>query len=122
MFNPEVVQIAEILGRATQGITRPFICRGEDEQLYFVKGRHAGRRSLVAEWLGSSMAAAFGLPVAPFRIAQVQEELINVGPPHFADLFEDTRIVADGGQVDLSSGFDQEIVVLLNVVAEKQMF
>jgi hypothetical protein len=86
MFNREVVQIIEVLGRATQGITRPFICRGEDEQLYFVKGRYAGRRSLIAEWLGSSMAAAFGLPVAPFRVGEIEEELIAVGPPHFAEL------------------------------------
>ncbi|MCF2133222.1 MULTISPECIES: HipA family kinase [Mycetohabitans] len=86
MFNREVVQIVEVLGRATQGITQPFICRGDDKQLYFVKGLHAGRRSLVAEWLGSAMAEAFGLPVAPFRIAQVADELIKIGPSHFAEL------------------------------------
>jgi hypothetical protein len=86
MFNREVVQIVEVLGRAAQGITQPFICRGEDDQLYFVKGRHAGRRSLVAEWLGSAMAEAFGLPVAPFRIAEVAVELIDVGPPYFGEL------------------------------------
>jgi len=86
MFNREIVQIIEVLGRAAQGITQPFICRGDDERLYFVKGRHAGRKSLIAEWLGSSMAEAFGLPVAPFRIAEVQEALIDIAPAEFVEL------------------------------------
>jgi hypothetical protein len=86
MFNREVVQIIEVLGRAAQGITQPFICRGDDERLYFVKGRHAGRKSLIAEWLGSSMAEAFGLPVVPFRIAEVQEALIDIAPAEFVEL------------------------------------
>jgi hypothetical protein len=81
MFNREVLQITEVLGRAAQGITRPFICRGDDGNLYFVKGANAGRKSLLAEWFGSSMAAAFGLPVAPFSIAEVDEALIDIGAP-----------------------------------------
>ena len=46
-----IVQIVEIIGRATQGVTKPFICRGEDEEIYFVKGRGAGKRSLICEWV-----------------------------------------------------------------------
>lgn len=41
------IQIVEVLGRSIQGITRPFICRGEDDRTYFVKGQGAGRRSLI---------------------------------------------------------------------------
>ncbi len=32
------------------------------------------------------MAEAFGLPVAPFRIAEVQEALIDIAPPEFVEL------------------------------------
>lgn len=32
------LEIVEIMGRAQQGVTQPFICRGEDDQVYFVKG------------------------------------------------------------------------------------
>ena len=36
------VVIEEIIGRSVQGVTRPFICRGDDGIVYFVKGRGAG--------------------------------------------------------------------------------
>lgn len=44
---PTVV-IEEVLGRSTQGVTEPFICRGDDGETYYVKGYGAGRRSLIA--------------------------------------------------------------------------
>jgi hypothetical protein len=53
-----------------------------------VKGKSAGRKSLVAEWLASCMAQAFGLPVAPFRIAEVDERLLSLGTTEFDDLGE----------------------------------
>jgi hypothetical protein len=37
MSEPNVV-IEEVLGRAHQGLTLPFICRGDDGAVYFVKG------------------------------------------------------------------------------------
>jgi hypothetical protein len=45
-----LVEIVEILGRSEQGRTRPFICRGDDGQIYYVKGRGALRRSQLCEW------------------------------------------------------------------------
>ena len=44
-------RITEVTARSTQGITRPFICRGDDGWLYFVKGNGAGRSSLISEWI-----------------------------------------------------------------------
>ena len=55
------IQILEIIGRATQGITKPFICRGEDEHIYFVKGRGAGMRSLICEWVVGNLAIKLGV-------------------------------------------------------------
>ena len=72
---PTVV-IEEVLDRARQGVTEPFICRGDDGQVYFVKGRSAGRRSLVCEWVASQLATAFGLPVAGYAVADVPEQLL----------------------------------------------
>lgn len=74
-----MTQIIEIIGRAEQGVTKPFICRGEDDEVYFVKGRGAGRRSLICEWIGGNLAKSFGLPVAPFQIVEVPEALISLG-------------------------------------------
>ncbi len=72
------VQIVEIMGRSTQGITRPFKCRGDDGHIYFVKGRGAGRRSQICEWIAGQLALRMGLPIAPFEIVDVPEELIRL--------------------------------------------
>lgn len=71
------VQIVEILRRSQQGATRPFICRGEDEALYFVKGRGAGSDSLIAEWVAGRLAEVMGIPIAPFRLVWVPEALLQ---------------------------------------------
>lgn len=72
------VQIVEIMGRSTQGITLPFKCRGDDGHIYFVKGRGAGRRSQICEWIVGQLALRLGLPIAPFNIVNVPEELIHL--------------------------------------------
>ena len=71
------IQIIEILNRSIQGITKPFYCRCEDGQAYFVKGHGAGKQSLIAEYVCGRLARAFGLPVADFEIVEVPQELIR---------------------------------------------
>lgn len=73
--------IVEIIKQAEQGLSSPFLCRGEDGELYFVKGRASGRASLWAEWLGGHLRRAFGLPIPPFCIAEVPAALIRECPP-----------------------------------------
>jgi len=70
------IKIIEILGRSIQGVTRPFQCRCENGDLYYVKGRGAGRYSLIAEYVCGRLARSFGLPVADFEIVEVPQELI----------------------------------------------
>lgn len=72
--------IVEILGRSEQGVTRPFLCRCEDDRLYYVKGRDAGSHSLLCEWLAGHLARAFGLPVPEFAIVQAPQGLIDLYP------------------------------------------
>lgn len=71
------VEIVEVLRRSTQGMTEPFICRGEDDAIYFVKGRAAGRPSLVKEWICGCLAQALNLPIAPFEIVEISDELMD---------------------------------------------
>ena len=71
------LEVVEIIGRSEQGFTKPYICRCNDGDVYFVKGRSATRRGLVNEWLCANLAKAFGLPIAPFAIAEVPQELIE---------------------------------------------
>lgn len=73
------IEIVEILGRSTQGVTQPFICRGEDQEIYYVKGRGAGRRSQITEWIVGNLAHRAGLPIPPFEVVEVPEELILFG-------------------------------------------
>lgn len=73
------IQIVEILGRSIQGVTRPFQCRCENGDLYYVKGHGAGRQSLIAEYVCGRLARSFSLPVADFEIVEVPQELITWG-------------------------------------------
>jgi hypothetical protein len=77
---PKPLTIIEIQNRSDQGMTRPFLCRCDDDQLYFVKGRSAGPRSLICEWLGGHLAKAFGLPVPDFAVASASAGLLDMHP------------------------------------------
>ena len=77
MVVPTVV-IEEILGRSCQGMTEPFICGGDDGEIYCVKGAGTGRRSLICEWVAAQRASAFGLPVAGYALAEVPEQLVAI--------------------------------------------
>ena len=69
--------VVEVLDRSVQGITKPYVCRCDDGEVYFVKGRSATRPGLIAEWLCARLASQFGLPIAPYAIATVPNELIE---------------------------------------------
>ena len=83
MINKGIVQIIEIIGPAKAGRTEPFLCRGDDNNLYYVKGAHAGRKAQIREWVGSRLATEFGLPVANCVIVELSQELIEILPPEW---------------------------------------
>jgi hypothetical protein len=72
------VKIVEIVTRSAQGITRPFICRGDDGWLYFVKGKGAGNRALISEWTAGHLGKRLGLPIPDFKQATIPPELIRL--------------------------------------------
>lgn len=72
--------IIEIIKPAEQGLSTPFLCRGDDDLLYFVKGRNSGRASQWAEWLAGQVGRAFGLPIPPFRLVEVPANLVRECP------------------------------------------
>lgn len=71
------VRIVEVIGRSVQGITRPFICRGDDGRQYFVKGNGAGRRALIAEWMAGQVGVRLGLPIPSFKQTLIPSELVE---------------------------------------------
>lgn len=80
------VQIVEILGPSDQGKSRPYKCRGEDDAIYYVKGRQTNRASLWHEWICGHLALRFGLHVPPFEIVEVGEDLLRETPAEWQDL------------------------------------
>ena len=80
------VQIVEILGPSDQGRSRPYKCRGEDDAIYYVKGRQTNRASLWHEWICGHLAQRFGLNVPAFEIVEVGADLLREAPPEWRDL------------------------------------
>lgn len=74
------VEIVEVIRRSEQGVTHPFICHGDDDAVYYVKGRSAGRHSQIAEWIAGSLGMRLDLPLAPFEIVNVPAELVEWDP------------------------------------------
>lgn len=58
-------------------MTRPFLCRAEDDALYYVKGNYAGCRALCCEWAAGRLGRLLGLPIPEFCIAEVPSELVT---------------------------------------------
>ncbi|AQZ51113.1 hypothetical protein Mame_01768 [Martelella mediterranea DSM 17316] len=73
------IEIDEVLRRSDQGKTEPYICRGSDNKIYFVKGKSAGYDSLVKEWVAGQLGRRLGLPIPRFSIVVVPRELYEAG-------------------------------------------
>ncbi|KQP05330.1 hypothetical protein ASF45_12510 [Pseudorhodoferax sp. Leaf265] len=69
--------VIEVISRAEQGRTQPYLCRCDDGHSYYVKGRSANRRGLAAEVICAQLATALDLPVPEAVIAEVPDELIE---------------------------------------------
>lgn len=73
------IQVEEVLGRAKQGATEPYICRCEEKNLYYVKGKGAGYGSLIKEWIAGKLALHLNLPIPTFAIVDVPKALYQAG-------------------------------------------
>ncbi|OYW76131.1 MAG: hypothetical protein B7Z37_10285 [Verrucomicrobia bacterium 12-59-8] len=73
--------ITAVLGRAEQGMTRPFICQVNHWNTCYVKGAYAGLRSLCREWVAGWLAkeVLWGLPIGvpPIEMSEVPRALIE---------------------------------------------
>lgn len=75
-----IVQIEEVITELKQGYSGVFRCLGTDQQYYYVKGHNVGRDDQAKEWICGNLAKAFGLPVADFCLAEVDECLYEYLP------------------------------------------
>jgi hypothetical protein len=81
-----VLEIVEIAGLSDQGKSKPYLCRGEDEKLYYVKGQNASSSARCREWIVGNLAKAFGLPVPPFCLVNVSPELLAETPDEWQNI------------------------------------
>tara|TARA_R110001592_G_scaffold44230_1_gene142549 strand:+ start:87 stop:812 length:726 start_codon:yes stop_codon:yes gene_type:complete len=73
-----IPNVIELLGRSTQGVTKPFICRCDDGHIYYVKGIDANRSSQVKELISALLASELNLPIAPYTKVYVASELAKL--------------------------------------------
>ncbi len=72
-----MLELIEIQGVASQGMTKPLICRGNDGKLYYAKGKAATASGLIKEWMAANLARSLGLPIPDFHIAYIDSLLID---------------------------------------------
>jgi len=75
---PESITAVEIVRQSHQGYSiKPFIVRADDGCSYFVKGlSKAGGPALISEVLGAELGASLGIPIPPWKLMQVPDDLI----------------------------------------------
>lgn len=72
------MKIVAINDRAEQGQHRPFRCRADDGELYYVKGASVGFRGLCSEWIAGRLAQELGLPIPDFQIVELPPDLLDL--------------------------------------------
>ena len=82
------LDVLEIQGRTAQGMQEPFQCIASDGNLYYVKGRQTDRASLCHEWICAHLARELGLPLPPFGLLNVSQELLLEAPAEWKVLGE----------------------------------
>lgn len=113
------INITEVIRRTTQGRTEPYLCRGENGCVYFVKGRRLPRRELVAEWLAANLASELGLNVPEFDVAEVPPELVDPAMGTWlSDLgsgaaFASQRVEASELTLHVADSMDPEVRALI---------
>lgn len=68
--------IVDILGFVHQGVTEPVLCRADDGHEYVVKGKYAGRRALIAEWIAGRLGRLLRLPIPEFELLELHPLLL----------------------------------------------
>lgn len=71
------MDLIEIVTRAKQGVTEPFICRASDNNIYFVKGGNATRKDLINEFICANLAGRYGLSIPDHEILWSDPDFIS---------------------------------------------
>lgn len=80
------IQIKEVIKPADQGLSRPYLCRCADNELYYVKGKNTTPDSMYKEWICAHLADQLNLPIPDFAIVDLAPELIEALPSDLANI------------------------------------
>lgn len=80
------IEAVEIIRRLEGGITRPFLCRANNDKHYVVKGLELPPAERIAELLCARLAAQFGLPIPEHGCIYVDPALLRYNPEARSDL------------------------------------
>lgn len=72
-----MIRIIELGEIAWQGMTEPVFCRADDGHEYVVKGKRAGRKALMAEWIANRLGHLLHLPIPNFELMELDPTMIT---------------------------------------------
>lgn len=113
------VRIIEITRKATQGRSEPYLCVGEDNLNYYVKGRQSGRSTLIYEWICAHLAKSFGLPIPKFFLAEIPEELLLVTDPELRNIGSCTAFASQ--EVPFSSWLEEASIGKVDIELQRKI-
>ncbi len=108
-----MLELIEIQDSAIQGMTRPLLCKGSDEKLYYAKGKGATASGLIKEWMAANLAKELKLPIPNFEIAYIEISLIeNYGEEAMRSLcFEDVFV---SERIEFATDFKYDMLEKVN--------
>jgi hypothetical protein len=115
-----MLELVEIQRVASQGMTKPLLCKGADGKLYYVKGKRANASGLIKEWMVANLAKAFGLPIPNFYIAYIDQSLLeSFGDEAIASLgFEE---VFASEQIGSATDVEYQMVGQIDKILQKDI-
>ncbi len=72
-----MIEIIETIRRMDQGATEPYLCKADDGKQYVIKGASANGLGCAHEWVIGSLGKSIGLPIPDFKLALINEELLE---------------------------------------------
>lgn len=72
-----MINIVEIQQQMVQGMTKPWLCVGDDGKRYVVKRLNAGMNGCIYEWVAGHLGQLFGLNIPLLVLVNIDECLVE---------------------------------------------
>ena len=69
--------VEEVIRRSEQGVSRPFLCRADNGETYYVKGRGSEYLTMIKEMVAGLMGTRFHRPLSGLIIITAKEHVAN---------------------------------------------